>query len=450
MDFRGKKVAVLGLGIEGQDVVQFLAGQGAQIKVFDRKDEAELDLPPITNHLSLITGPDYLKDGLLNFDYIIRSPGVRPDLPEILAAKEKGVKVTTAVNIFFELCPCTIIGVTGTKGKGTTASLIHECLVASGKTSYLAGNIGTPYLELLTKLKKSDVVVLEMSSFQLIDIEKSPHVAVVINITTDHMDWHTNREEYVEAKTNIVHYQTKNDFAVLMRDYETSASFEKYAKGQVLWASIKGGVRGAYVAGGKIWLNVDKPVEIGEVDKLILRGRHNWENVVCAIPAAYVCGATITGIKKAVFSFKGLPHRLEKVGEVGGITFYNDSFATSPGPTLAAVRSFNEPIILILGGSSKKLSYKEMAEELTKTKNLKAVLVIGEVGPEIRRELEKVGYAGKLIEGGKDMKEVVSNAVSVANSGDVVILSPAAASFDMFKDYKDRGKQFMEEVTRLK
>ncbi len=455
MDFSNKNVAIIGAGLEGKDVLRFLSKKGAKITVFDQKEKEELDLSDVEKiPAQFITGPGYLDRGLRNFDYIVRSPGVRPDLPQIVDAEKGGTEITSAINIFFSFSPASAIGVTGTKGKGTTATLVAKCLESNlpaqtgGKTVYLAGNIGTPYLELLEKLKSSDTVVLELSSFQLLDIKKSPHIAVVLNITTDHLDWHKDREEYVRAKENIVRFQTQKDYAVLIKDYETPASFAQKTKAQVCWASAKEQVRGVYVLHGKIVVNIDKKEEVGSVDKLLLRGRHNWENVTAAACASYLAGATVEGIRKGVFSFKGLPHRLELVGTYNGITFYNDSFATSPAPVLAAVASFTEPVILILGGSSKGLSYDEFGKELANKKQVKAVLIIGEVGPEIQKALEVGGFTGKIVVGGKNMVEIVQNAITLAQTGDVVLLSPAAASFDMFRDYKDRGEQFKEVVTQ--
>lgn len=456
MDFSNKNVAIIGIGLEGKDVLRFLSKKGAKVTVFDQKQKEELDLVDVRSlRFDVRCGPDYLKGGLQGFHYIVRSPGVRPDLPQILDAVKGGAKITSATNIFFSLCPAPVIGITGTKGKGTTATLVYECLVkslpaqAGGKSVYLAGNIGKPYLELLPLLKPDDFVILELSSFQLIDIERSPHIAVVLNITTDHLDWHKDREEYVAAKENIVRFQTQEDYAVLMKDYETPASFAQKTRAAVYWASVKEQARGAYVLHGKIVVNIDKEEEVGSVDKLLLRGRHNWENVAAATCASYLAGATVEGIKKGVFSFKGLPHRLELVGTHNGITFYNDSFATSPAPVLAAVASFTEPVILILGGSSKGLSYEEFGKELANRKHIKAVLIIGEVGPEIQKAMKEGGFTGKIVAGGKNMVEIVQNAAYHAQPGDVVLLSPAAASFDMFKDYKDRGEQFKKEVGRL-
>lgn len=462
MDFKNQKAAVIGLGIEGKDTLKFLLGEGARVTVFDKKEKDELDTSEVSSlGFDFVGGPNYL-DKLKDFDVIVRSPGVRPDLPELVAAVKNGANLTSAINIFFELCPCPIIGVTGTKGKGTTATLVYECLVASGKSAYIAGNIGIPYLELLPRLTRSGLVVLELSSFQLLDAVKSPHIAVVLNVTTDHLDWHPDREEYVSAKTNILRMQNKNDFAVLSCDYDEVRQMWKLTKGKVYYFAGKEvssseyfakaeEVEGAYILDGLISLNMDGvKEELGKVADLLLRGEHNWENAAAAVVAAKLAGGTLEGIKKAVFSFKGLPHRLELTGEVDGVAFYNDSFATSPLPALAAVRAFQEPVVLILGGSRKGFSYEDFGRELSSEKNLKAVVVIGETGPEIKEALEKGGFRGDVAEGAGNMEQIVKTAYNLAKKGDVVLLSPAAASFDMFHDYKDRGNQFKAAVGILK
>lgn len=449
MEFRNKKVAIIGLGIEGRDALKFLVGKDADVTVFDKKSKDELDTSDVSSlSFEIICGEDYLKR-LSGFDLIVRSPGVRPDLPEFIDAVNSGAILTSAINIFFELAPAKIIGVTGTKGKGTTATLIYKCLIESGKSAYVAGNIGKPYLELLGSLKKTDVVVLELSSFQLIDIKKSPHIAVVLNITTDHLDWHKDREEYVLAKQSIVKFQTEKDYAIVAFDYSDPFSFTNLTKAKVYRFSTKAETEGAFVLDGKIILNIDSKENLGSVEKLLLRGEHNWENIAAASVSAKLAGATTAGIKKAIFSFSGLEHRLELVGNFSEISFYNDSFATSPLPSLAAVRAFAEPVILILGGSSKGFSYKEFGRDLALQKNLKTVIVIGETAPEIKSALVESGFYGQIIDGGENMEEVVKTALGMAKSGDVVLLSPAAASFDMFKDYKDRGNQFKDCVRGL-
>lgn len=448
-----KKVAVLGLGLEGKDLVKFLLKQKSLITIFDQKREKELDLTGIeAGEVRIVCGKDYLSGGLSGFDIVFRSPGFYRYLVQLIEAEKQGVEISSATKLFFELCPAKIIGVTGTKGKGTTSTLIYEILKASGKRVFLAGNIGKPYLELLPKLKKEDFVILELSSFQLIDLEKSPQIAIVLNITLDHLDWHGDINEYIAAKSQIVRHQQKNDIAVINADYQIPLNFAKFTKSNVYYFSKKKKTNGCYIEKGRIILAADgKKIEIGKTNDLSLRGQHNWENVTAAICAAYLAGAKINAIKKAVFSFKGLEHRLELVGKVKGIAFYNDSFATNPQPTIAAVNSFSEPITLILGGSDKGLNYDGMAKVLSKKKNLRTVVLIGEISKKIKKSLYKAGFKGKIVDLGKTtMKRIVKTAFKQTPRGGVVLLSPATASFDMFKDYKDRGNQFKEAVRMLK
>lgn len=431
-DFLNKKVAVIGFGIEGHDVVKYLLTQGALITIFDKRQKSELDFSDInkTNIKAINCGSGYLKGGLNEFDFIIRSPGVYPYIPELVEAAGSGVKITSAINIFFDKCPAKIIGITGTKGKGTTSSLIYETLKAGGKDVYLVGNIGKPYLELLPELSKNSYVVMEMSSFQLIDIEKSPNISVVLNVTEDHLDWHKNKEEYLEAKKNIVRFQKKDDCAILNEEYESSRNFAKEAAGQVVYFSKDA---------------LDKKYKVG----LKLCGAHNLENIAAAVTACKIIGVDEGLILGAVRNFKGLEHRLEFVSEVNGVKYYNDSFATGPQPTMAAINSFTENETLILGGSDKGLNYKKLGDLINKKRNVKNVILIGTTGPKIQKYLDKDLGFGIWDLGFASMKEIVNKAVKVSGSGDVVILSPASASFDMFKNYKDRGDQFKSAVANL-
>ncbi len=408
--YAGKKIAILGYGIEGQDAEKFLKSQGADITILDKKDDA--------NYLG----------GLSKFDIVVRSPGVYRFLPEIVEAEKNGTVITSAVKIFFENCPGKIIGVTGTKGKGTTSTLINEILKADGRDVYLSGNIGKPYLELLPKLSKDSWVIMEMSSFQLIDLDLSPHIAVVLNITLDHMDWHKDKDEYINAKKNIVSHQTPSDFAVINVEYETPKSFVKITKGKVIEFSRD---------------TLDAKFK----KDLLLRGEHNLENIAAAVAVGRLLKIDDHKILEVVRSFKGLEHRLELVGEVDGITFYNDSFATGPQPTIAAINSFTEPETLILGGSDKGLDYSELRRVIEKKDNVKNLVLIGDMGKKIGG-----GIIGKnIINLGKTlMTQIVEKAHEVTPKGGVVILSPAAASFDMFKNYKDRGTQFKQAVEHLK
>lgn len=413
MDYTNKKIAILGYGIEGQDVEKFLLSKGADVTILDQKFDEK-----------------YLKD-LHRFDIIVRSPGVYRFKPEIVAAEESGVVITSPIKIFFENCNAKIIGVTGTKGKGTTSTLIYEILKKDGRDSYLAGNIGKPMLELLPKLSDESFVILEMSSFQLIDLDISPNIAVVLNITSDHMDWHKDQDEYIEAKKNIVRYQSVSDFAVINEEYEESKSFAKETDGKVVFFS-------------------KELLEEKYKKELLLRGEHNLENIAAAVSIARILKIDEEITLETVRNFKGLEHRLELVDTIHGVTFYNDSFATGPQPTVAAINSFTEPETLILGGSDKGLDYQELIYALNKRNNVKNLIMIGDTRVKIVDSFKGEPFKGDIFDlGYGSMKEIVKKAFEVTPKGGVVILSPASASFDMFKNYKDRGNQFKDAVRLL-
>lgn len=432
MDFKNKKVAVIGFGIEGRDTTTYLLGKGAEVTLFDNKEAADLDFDGIDKTaIEIKLGSGYLKDGLLGFDIVIRSPGVKRSTPEIAEAEAHGVKITSAIEIFFEECPAKIIGVTGTKGKGTTSTLIYEILKAEGLDVYLAGNIGKPYLELLFKLKSDSFVVMEMSSFQLMDMEASPHISVVLNVTEDHLDWHKDRNEYVTAKENIVKYQKDSDFAVINEEYETSRNFANFTNAKVhFFSKVK--------------------LETKFKEGLLLRGEHNLENIAAAVTVGKCLNINDETISKCVMSFKGLEHRLELVAEVNGITFYNDSFATGPQPTVAAINSFTEPETLILGGSDKGLDYTDLGKSIKSKANVKNVIVIGDIRNKIVEALGESPDVRIYDLGYSPMNEIVKKAFEISPEGGVVIMSPAAASFDMYENYKDRGNQFKNAVVKLK
>lgn len=410
-NYLNKKVAILGYGMEGQDAEKFLKSRDAEITILDKK-----------------FGENYLRGGLSGFDFIVRSPGVYRYIPEIIEAEKAGVVITSAIKIFFDEHKGKIIGITGTKGKGTTSTLIYEILKSDGRDVYLSGNIGKPYLELLPVLNPESYVILEMSSFQLIDMDVSPDIAVVLNITLDHMDWHKNKEEYINAKKNIVSHQKHGDFALLNLEYETSKKFADVATGKVDFFSKK-------LLDGKF------------KESLLLRGEHNLENIAAAVAVAKIVGVDENKILQTVKSFKGLEHRLELVAEVNGRTFYNDSFATGPQPTIAAINSFTEPVTVILGGSDKGLDFKELREVIEKKENVKNLILIGLIGGKIG---EGITDKNIINLGHTTMPEIVKKAYEITPDGGVVILSPAAASFDMFKNYKDRGTQFKKAVETFK
>ena len=398
------KIAILGWGVDTQDVEPYLRAQGHEIDILDEKEKPFGDLS--------------------KYDMIVRSQGVyryRKELKEL-------TNVTSKVKIFFDVCPGKIIGVTGTKGKGTTATLIYEIIKKSlpaGRQVFLGGNIGKGVFEDLGKMDKDSWIVLELSSFQLIDLHKSPHIAVVLMTTSEHADWHADPDEYIEAKSQISKWQMANDFVVYNKDYPNSVKIGLQGQGQKI-----------AVSGGDF------------VGTTRLRGQHNKENIAAAVAVAKIVNIQSSIINETVANFKGLEHRLEEVATVNGVTYFEDSFSTTPETTIAAIKSFTEPLILIAGGSDKGSDFTELGKVISESPNIKAVILIGLMAERIEKAI--VNRDIKIIKDIKDMKDIVFTASRLATTGDVVLLSPACASFDMFKNYKDRGNQFKEQVLLLK
>jgi UDP-N-acetylmuramoylalanine--D-glutamate ligase len=404
MNWAGKKVAVLGWGSDTQDVEPWLKARGAVITLLDEK-----------------------KDGLpfgdlSGYEVLVRSPGVYRYRPEIVEAEKKGVVVTSKTKIFFDVFPGKIIGVTGTKGKGTTSTLINEILKAAKIKTILGGNIGQGVFG--KEWTSETWAIVELSSFQLVDLHKSPQIAVVLMVTSEHLDWHKNTYEYVEAKETITKFQDTNDFAIVNRDYENSRKIGKMGKGQKIWVS------------GKDFSGQTR-----------LRGEHNKENIAAATAVAKILKIQETITKRVVENFKGLEHRLEEVATINGVTYFDDSFSTTPETTIAAIKSFTEPMILIAGGSEKGSDFTQLGKVISEAKNIKTVILVGKMTERINKSITNKNL--KIIFGAKNMPEIIEIAKKEAISGDVVVLSPAAASFDMFKSYKDRGEQFKREVRLL-
>jgi len=446
-NFKQQKIAVLGFGLEGQDLCCFLLKQKAQITVFDQKDK--LSGKEYQNFkkagVNFKLGKNCLRD-LFGFDFVFRSPGFKRLLPEIKEAEKQGAKISSATKLFFELCLGKIIGVTGTKGKGTTATLITEILKNDNQPVFLAGNIGQPMLSLLPRLKKGDWVVLELSSFQLQDLNQSPQIAVVLFIASEHLDYHQDTDEYIQAKANIVSHQEKSDFAVLNADDLISSSFASLTPAKIYCFSRQKKVNGAYVQNREIYLFKEK---LGSVDDLQLLGEHNWHNVCAATLASSLAGASLEAIKKTIFSFKGLEHRLEYVCTINKIAFYNDSFSTTPETTIAAIKSFKKPIVLIAGGSEKGSDYCELGQEISR-QLVKTLILIGQMAEKIKKAVLAAGFQGEILfRPSKRMPEIVKLALAKAKPGRVILLSPACASFDIFKNYKERGEQFKKYAQAL-
>jgi len=453
MDLKNKKVAVIGAGVEGLSTLEFLTKKGVEVYLLDQKNQSNIEGRCLDKIKKLgvkgTFGDNYL-DGLNQFDVIVRSPGVHPTLPQLAQARSKGVEITSQTKLFFEMCPVPIIGVTGTKGKGTTSTLIYEILKAAGKKVFLGGNIGKPPLDFIDQVTNDSLVVLELSSFQLIDLEKSPHIAVVLMIANEHQDWHGSVNEYLKAKENVVRHQRKDDFVIINADFASSKKLgELSAANKYYFSTYKPVERGSYVDKDFIVSVTNGWTTIAQLSDIKIPGEHNLQNICAAVAVSGVLEISPSVVQKAVTSFKGLSHRLEFVAEKGGARFYNDSASTIPETATAAIKSFKNPKILILGGSSKKSDFTQLVRTIAE-EDVKAVILIGEEAGRIKESIHKSGrFSGQIIEDLKDMKDVVEKAHDSAKKGDVVLLSPGCASFDMFTNYKDRGDQFKRAVFKI-
>lgn len=442
-------IGILGAGTEGASVVSYLLSHGyKKLTVFDEADSLNISFP---EDVQIVLGKDAFEK-IYDCDVLFRSPGIHTE--RLGNARQKGIEVTSVTRFFMENCPCPIIGITGTKGKGTTATLIKMILEEDGSDVFLGGNIGESPLEFLDKLNEQSWVVLELSSFQLQDLELSPQVAIILMTTSEHLDYHKDTSEYVEAKTSIVRYQNEEDVCVVNRDYDYAEKFLSLTKAQKYTVSRETKVeRGAYAENGKIFYVREKgeaPVEVGETEKIALAGPHNIENVLPAVAVTRKLGAQIESIQKIIYSFQGLPHRLQLVRNLDGVKYYNDSFSTTPETSIAAAQAFNGGVILIAGGSEKNSDYSQWALSMNRNKNLKAIILMGVTADRMEDELNEAGGLpdGKILRA-DSLEEAVGTAQKESSVGDHVVLSPAAASFDMFKNYKDRGEKFMKIVEGL-
>lgn len=426
------RVAIAGYGVEGKASYAYWRGTGHEVTIVDERDLSPYDLP---YGATSITGRHAFRS-LGDFDLIIRTPGLAP------ASLKTKAEVWSATNEFFAKCPAPIIGITGTKGKGTTASLTAAILRAAGITVHLVGNIGVPALTELPKIKPDHVVVFELSSFQLWDVTASPQVAVVLMIEPDHLDVHKDLNDYIAAKSNIARHQRADDLCLYHPTNQLSAQIAQ--AGNAVTARYATEADGqAYIKENTFFVH-DTP--LCDTAAVLLPGAHNLENACAAISAAYRFTQDPMAIETGLRSFTGLPHRLKFIREVDGVSYYDDSIATTPGSAIAAVRAFTQPKFLILGGKAKGADYDELVELCRATDT--HVLTIGSNGPSIATLCRKAHVAVTEL-GAATMAEAVQAAHREATEGSVVILSPAAASFDMFKNYADRGEQFTQAVERL-
>lgn len=454
-DISNKKAAVLGIGISNIPLIKYLVNLGVDITAFDKNNpenlkDAYLELEGLPVKYSV--GGDYLSK-LKGFDVIFRTPGMRPDVPELLEEVKRGAELTSEMEVFLKLCPAQVFAVTGSDGKTTTTTLIYKILTERGYNCWLGGNIGTPLLSKIDEVKATDKVVLELSSFQLMTIKDSPAVAVITNISPNHLDVHKSMQEYIDAKKNIFINQSDKDKLILNYDNDITRGFGDEAKGEVIYFSRNAGLdQGVSLQNNRIvYKKQGRVTEIVDADHILIPGVHNIENYMAAAAATfdYVKPETIATVAT---TFKGVEHRLEFVRELKGVKFYNGSIDSSPSRTAAALSTFKNKVILIAGGKDKGIPYDSMGQTIAE--KVKCLLLIGPTAPRIEEAYNNyvnqtdIESEVKIIHC-ESYEEIVKKAYEEAVPGDCIILSPASTSFDMFKNFEHRGNVYKELVNKL-
>ena len=442
---RGKTVAVIGIGVSNTPLLRLLLREGIAVTACDRSDRAKLGA--LAEELEAAGAVLRLGDGYLqglDQDVIFRTPGLRPDVPELEAARARGSVITSEMEVFFQVCPCPIIAVTGSDGKTTTTTIIAELLRAAGHTVHVGGNIGHPLLAEAGSIRPTDWAVLELSSFQLMTMTHSPHIAVVTNLAPNHLDVHKSMEEYVWAKENIFRHQQPGDIAVFNLDNAITRELSAHAPGRALYFSRQAEPEnGVFLRGDAVISRRDgHERQIMTTEDIRLPGVHNVENYMAAIAAVdgLVPDEPIRTFARA---FNGVEHRIELVRTWRGVRFYNDSIASSPSRTIAGLRSFKEKVILIAGGYDKHIPFDVLGPEVVE--HVKLLILCGATADKIRAAVEQApGYrpGHPEILDVTPFQRAVETARDRAVPGDVVTLSPACAAFDQFKNFMERGKTF--------
>ena len=449
---KGKKIAMCGIGVSNTPLILNFLNKGAKVYACDRRTKEMIG--EVADQLEKAGAELRLGDGYLDnleVDIIFRTPGMSFNLPELEAARKKGIAVTSEMEVFFDLCPATIFAVTGSDGKTTTTTLIAKMLEAEGKRVFVGGNIGKPLLPEIENITSDDFVVVELSSFQLISMRKSPDVAVVTNVAPNHLDVHKDMDEYVEAKKNVILHQNAFSRTVLNEDNDITSSFKPFVRGQSLSFSMENKLaNGAWCdSSGTIHMSyrgIDAPIM--HRDEIAILGDHNVENYLAAISAVWGY-VGIDSIKKVAHEFMGVEHRIEFVREVNGVKYYNDSIASSPSRTIAGLKAFKQKVWLIAGGYDKHIPYEPMVPYVLE--KVEKLLLCGATAEKIEVAVRKdKNYNGtpEIIRV-ENIAQAVDYANKNAKSGDVVTLSPASASFDCFPNFVARGNHFKELVQKL-
>ncbi len=449
-----RRVAVIGLGVSNLPLLDYLHEMKSKVMVFDQREIDQISseiMDKITEYgFEFSLGANYLEK-LRGFDFIFRSPSCLPTVPELVSEAQRGAIVTTEIEMLIEMCPGTVIGVTGSEGKTTTTSIIYDILKKAGLTAWLGGNIGTPLFTKLPEMTQDDVVVLELSSFQLMEMKVSPQIAVITNITPNHLNIHKDYEEYIEAKKCIFKCQNEDDILILNYDNEITRECGKEANGKVIYFSSKEKLDDGYIVDDNVIKEcVDKVRKhIMDSTEIKLRGVHNYENICAALAATKKFVSTDDAIN-AIKDFTAVKHRLEFVKEINNVKWYNDSASSSPTRTISGINAFDEEIILIAGGYDKNLDYTPLAKPVLD--KVKVLILMGQTSGKIfeavKKEMEIQNKEVKIYMC-DSLKETIDTAKRMAKPGQVVLFSPGSASFDMFKNAYDRGDQFKKLVNEL-
>jgi UDP-N-acetylmuramoylalanine--D-glutamate ligase len=447
-DWAGGKVAVIGLGIEGEDLARYFAGHGAAVTVLDAKDRAAIGdragaLEALGVNLALGSNDPVVIEGA---ELVCVSQGVPQTNPAVVAAHERGVPVESMTSLFFANCPGPIAGITGSSGKTTTTFLTEAIFAAAGRKHVFGGNLGVGLLNQLDGLDAETWAVLEVSHTQLVLLDESPHVACLTNVTPNHLD-QFSWEDYVGLKRRIFAFQSSDDYAVFNADDPVSREIAPSVKARTLLFSARGdhGRDGAFLQDGAVYWRRDGDTErVVGLPEIPLRGAHNVKNVLAATAVAAACGIDAAAVAKAVRGFKAPPHRLELVATIGGVAYYNDSIATTPERTLAGLRSFDQPVVLLLGGREKKLPLDSLTEEISK--RCRAVVCFGEAGNMLADAMARAPLPVERVD---TLAEAVNAAAGHATPGDIVLLSPACTSFDAYPNFERRGEEFRRLVAEL-
>ena len=447
-----KQVAIIGMGVSNIPLLDYFYDKNAKVTVFSTNALSDEIMAKINKYrYEVELGEDNLSR-LKGFDIIFRSPSALPTKHEFQSAVKKGAILTSEIEMVLKLAPCKIIGVTGTEGKTTTTSLIYEICKKAGYNCFLGGNIGKPIFTKINQMKPEDIVILELSSFQLMGMTVSPNIAVVTNIFPDHLNVHKSYEEYQDAKKSIFRNQTEEGIVILNKDNEITEKFADEVKGKTIFFSSTKKLKNGYVYDRED--GFIKKCTDGKCEKILnkndikLRGVHNYENICSALAATETVASKEAQIE-AVKNFKGVEHRLEFVREIDGVKYYNDSIGTSPASTIAGLNAFDENIILLAGGSDKGLDYKEIGEVIAK--KVGTLILTGPTAQKIEEATKQALSEEKSIEiiHTNNLEESVKVAKEKARNGDIVLLSPASASFDAFKNFEERGNYFKTLVNNL-